>query len=332
MKSEKPSRPLIAAAIFGVVIASLAITGSRQDPSQSGSTGPLSWNLLIPDSASMARAWEFPRDPRVDTGGLDSSVAAEVIRGFLLFTNTPKMAPRLTGGRMTCNNCHPNGGQRNRANPLVGVAEAFPEYNKRAGRVFSLEDRIVGCFMRSMNETGVKEGASKKINDVVSPETKEVRALAAYIRWLSRNGTVDQMLPWRGHNKIPASSLLPLNRLSPTKGRKLFREKCVNCHGEDGQGVFIGDKRPGPLWGPNSWNDGAGAARTYTLAGIIRYWMPYMNPGSLTDEEAQHIAAYITSQQRPGFPFKKNDYLKEPIPKDAVYYPQLYSRNPFFRR
>ena len=74
--------------------------------------------------------------------------------------------------------------------------------------------------------------------------------------------------------------------------------------------------------GPASWNDGAGAARVYTLAGIIRYSMPYLDPGSLTDEEAQQIAAFITSKPRPVYPFKAKDYLSSPIPPDAVYYPR----------
>jgi thiosulfate dehydrogenase len=97
-------------------------------------------------------------------------------------------------------------------------------------------------------------------------------------------------------------------------------EKCSNCHGADGQGVEIGDKKAGPLWGPDSWNDGAGAARIYTLAGMIRYAMPYLDPGSLTDEEAQHISAFINSKHRPEFPFKDADYRVEKLPVDAVYY------------
>ena len=94
----------------------------------------------------------------------------------------------------------------------------------------------------------------------------------------------------------------------------------MSCHGADGQGVQIGDKKAGPLWGPASWNDGAGAARVYTLAGIIRYSMPYLNPGSLTDEEAQQVAAFITSKPRPVYPFKNLDYTGSKIPVDAVYY------------
>jgi thiosulfate dehydrogenase len=74
------------------------------------------------------------------------------------------------------------------------------------------------------------------------------------------------------------------------------------------------------LWGPDSWNDGAGAARVYTLAGIIRYTMPYLDPGNLSDADAQHLAAFINSRPRPFYPFKEQDYLTEPLPPDSVYY------------
>ncbi len=97
-------------------------------------------------------------------------------------------------------------------------------------------------------------------------------------------------------------------------------ERCTSCHGPDGQGVAVGDKKPGPLWGPDSWNDGAGAARVYTLAGIVRYSMPYLDPGSLTDEEAQDVAAFIDSKPRPSYPFKAQDYRTEKLPVDSVYY------------
>ena len=111
-----------------------------------------------------------------------------------------------------------------------------------------------------------------------------------------------------------------MDQLDQKKGESLFLERCTSCHGVDGQGVAIGDKKPGPLWGAASWNDGAGAARVYTLAGIIRYSMPYLDPGSLTDEEAQQLAAFITSKPRPVYPFKDRDYRTEKLPADSVYY------------
>jgi cytochrome c len=56
------------------------------------------------------------------------------------------------------------------------------------------------------------------------------------------------------------------------------------------------------------------------LAGIIRYAMPYLDPGSLSDEEAQLLAVFITSMPRPAYPFKRDDYVTSGPPVDAVYY------------
>ena len=145
-------------------------------------------------------------------------------------------------------------------------------------------------------------------------------AVSAYIAWLSRGSEVGKNPSWRGQNTIPTAALVSVDTLDPQKGEAIFTERCTSCHGADGQGVAVGDKKPGPLWGPDSWNDGAGAARVYTLAGIIRYMMPYLDPGSLTDEEAQHVAAFINSKPRPAYPFKDRDYRTEPLPVDSVYY------------
>jgi thiosulfate dehydrogenase len=172
--------------------------------------------------------------------------------------------------------------------------------------------------MRSENAAGRDDPAAA----MPTPTSREVLALSAYLTWLSRGYDIGGRLPWRGQNTIAADALIPLDRLSPEKGDEIFRDRCATCHGPDGQGVSIGDKRPGPLWGPDSWNDGAGASRVYTLAGIIRYTMPYLNPGSLTDEEAQQLAAFITSKPRPSYPLKDRDYLIDPLPADAVYYPK----------
>ena len=288
---------------------------------------------LIPATSGMDRAWEVPHNPFVDTTSLptDISQREQVLRGFNMFMDTRRNAPRMSGNMMSCNHCHPNSGQREKGMPLVGVAVAFPEYNKRSGRIFTLEDRIIGCLLRSCNASAKKNIAAHEndtLHGALSAHSPEVQALAAYINWISKGFDVGENISWRGHNTLPQEKLVSMNTLDPKLGRKLYVEHCSGCHGKNGQGVDIGDKRPGPLWGQKSWNDGSGAARTYTLAGIIRYAMPYLNPGSLTDEEAQHIAAYITSKSRPKFPRKEKDYLKEQIPVDAVYYPQLYKTNP----
>jgi len=269
---------------------------------------------LIPAFTAMETAWDLPKDPYRDSLPLEPRIALQVRRGYRLFTMTPTEAPQFTGNALSCNNCHLNGGQRERAMPLVGISGSYPEYNKRAARVISLEDRIIGCFLRSENGTGKIQGTE----GVPTTQSEEVLALASYISWVSAGQPVGGKLPWRGRNTIEHP--LPLEALDRHRGEALFRERCTNCHGEDGQGVEIGDKKAGPLWGPDSWNDGAGAARIYTLAGMIRYMMPYLDPGSLSDEEAQHIAAFINSQPRPVFPWKAADYPGGAVPVDAVYY------------
>jgi thiosulfate dehydrogenase len=283
---------------------------------------------LIPSRTTMVTAWDFPKNPLTDPTLDDSRLSADIRWGFRIFTNTPAEAARFTPSKVSCNNCHLNGGQRERSLPLVGVAGMFPEYNRRSGRLYTLGDRIVDCFLRSQNATGMMERVSEQsLEDqegevLPSTTSKEVLALSAYITWLARGYEVGSNPEWRGRNAIQAARLIPVAQLDPRRGEALFIERCTTCHGTDGQGVAVGDKKPGPLWGPDSWNDGAGAARIYTLAGIIRYAMPYLDPGSLTDEEAQLLAAFITSKPRPSYPFKHQDYRTEKLPVDSVYYPQ----------
>jgi thiosulfate dehydrogenase len=269
---------------------------------------------LVSSATTMVTAWFIPRNPVIDHGLDDSKLSKDIKWGFKLFTNTPREAPQFAPGKMTCNNCHLNAGQRERSLPLVGIAGMFPEYNRRSGRLYSLADRVVDCFVRSENATGA---SAQELPTTTSPE---VLALSAYITWLARGYEVGDNPRWRGQNTIASANLIPIEKLDRARGEALFKEHCTNCHGEDGQGVAIGDKKPGPLWGPDSWNDGAGAARVYTLAGIIRYAMPYLDPGRLTDEEAQHVAAFINSKPRPVYPFKQNDYRTEKRPVDSVYY------------
>jgi len=288
---------------------------------------------LISSSTAMETAWDLVLNPFTDSVSGGPERAALVRKGFSIFTQTRKKAPRLTGNDLSCGDCHLNAGQRERGLPLVGVAHAFPEYNKRAGREFSLVDRITGCFLRSMNGTGAPvmasahaaggtgwDSAAAERSASAIDSSEEVRALAAYIGWISEGFASGTKLPWRGMNTIPDSGLVPVAALDSSKGRTLYEARCISCHDADGRGVEIGDMIAGPLWGPGSWNDGAGAARVYTLAGMIRHMMPYIDPESLTDEEALQIAFYICSQPRPVFPFKDTDYRKAKIPPDAVYY------------
>jgi thiosulfate dehydrogenase len=57
-----------------------------------------------------------------------------------------------------------------------------------------------------------------------------------------------------------------------------------------------------PLWGPNSYNWGAGMAQVDKAAAFIRANMPLGAGGTLTVQQAWDIAWYIDGQVRPQDP------------------------------
>ena len=84
------------------------------------------------------------------------------------------------------------------------------------------------------------------------------------------------------------------------------------CHGSDGSGLLAtanpihGYVFP-PLWGPDSFNDGAGMHRVLTAARFIKARMPLGRP-DLTDDEAFDVAAFINSKPRPEMAHLDQDY------------------------
>jgi thiosulfate dehydrogenase len=95
----------------------------------------------------------------------------------------------------------------------------------------------------------------------------------------------------------------------------VFTSECARCHGSDGAGT---DLAP-PLWGEKSFTIGAGMGRVRTAAAFIKFNMPYDRPGSLSEQQAFDVAAYITSRPRPDFVRKENDWPNGDHPPDVPY-------------
>ena len=318
-----PAIPLSRLTLVAVLTSSFMATGCGDGDAPStdvesstvapAASSPADYPLVSAD-AGFDQVNAVVKDPERDPLPEDSLLAAQIRFGFQIVENTPQHAGEFVGNDLSCGNCHLNAGQRFRALPYTGIAATFPEPRRREGRLFSLEDRIRGCFLRSMN------------GEAPPYDSPQLLAITAYITWLSYGQAIGTSPEWRGQNVIAQESLIPVERLDPVLGRELFARNCTVCHGVDGQGVEMAGVKPGPLWGARSWNDGAGAARVYTLAGYIRYAMPLTQPGILSDEEAQHIAAWINARERPSYPGKADDYPAG-APVDAVYYPR-YPENP----
>lgn len=216
------------------------------------------------------------------------SLEGVVALGKEIFMNTQNhpLSKPYVGAAMACTSCHLNGGTEAKGLTLVGTATAFPAYSPREKAVITLQNRIGDCFMRSLNGTLPPLGGPVLV------------ALDAYITSLS------QGLPMRMNPKSPTgpNALKPLQvdwtQADPKRGQVLFQAKCAVCHGQEGQGV-VGP----PLWGPKSYNAGAGMADWKNLAAFIHGAMPLGNP-NLTPEEARDIAAFVDSQPRPEFVLK----------------------------
>jgi thiosulfate dehydrogenase len=119
-----------------------------------------------------------------------------------------------------------------------------------------------------------------------------MNALVAYINSLWTSGVKNQPYKYRG--------LEPLPQLTgnPTRGKVIYANECAACHQDNGQG--IPDAYP-PVWGPNSYNDGAGMYHNAKFAAWVQYNMPLQSPGLLSAQEAWDVAAYVNSQPRPHF-------------------------------
>ncbi|MHB1590162.1 MAG: c-type cytochrome [Sulfuricella sp.] len=204
-------------------------------------------------------------------------------------TNTQPLSRQYVGNSLTCTSCHLGGGTNPKALSFLGVASIYPTYTPREKQTITLEDRSLNCFMRSMNGVRPPNGSEVSV------------AIAAYITWLSEGYPIKMSLrgPF-GPNSQPSLKIDPATA-DAARGKALYSSACAMCHGSDGAGV---GKFP-PVWGPKSYNSGAGLAHNLKLATYLKNAMPLGNP-HLSDKEALDIAAYVNAQPRPKFVFAEH--------------------------
>ena len=218
-----------------------------------------------------------------------------VIYGQKLVANTgtyfgPKGSVAVTSNGMACQNCHLDAGKRAWGNNYGAVYANYPKFRDRSGSVEDVYKRINDCFERSLNGKPLDTTAY------------EMQAIAAYINWLGKEVPKGTKPYGSGLEKLPY-----LDRAAdPQKGRIVFINNCQRCHGANGEGVLAQDSTRytyPPLWGPHSYNDGAGLYRLSGFASFVKNNMPFGEAShqapTLTTEEAWDVAAFVNSQPRP---------------------------------
>ena len=221
-------------------------------------------------------AWVPPEISSIPPGLKGDSIR----RGALIFDQTPLYAAQYTGARVSCSDCHAEGGIQPYASPVVGLPALFPMYNQRAGHVISLKDRIQECFVRSEN------------GKPIPYKGPAMQALVDYIDWLSQPQPTRK--PFVGRGLVILPSLQPDSQ----RGRTIYAAQCAGCHGEHGEGrapLFP------PLWGPYAFNDGAGMHSISKMAPFVQHNMPQNRMGILSPQDSFDVSAFVHAQPRPTF-------------------------------
>ncbi len=277
--------------------------------------------LLLAPAA--ARAEWSPPDPDAlpdDATGRTVRYGRDLIAhtSALIGPDAPDPARRFAGTGLECESCHLRAGTKPYGLPLAGVWGVFPTFIARENEVRTLEERINGCMERSMNGRALPADGA------------EMKAMLAYIRFISTGLPVGTNAPGRGAPRLP----LPARAADPAHGAAVYANVCAACHQKDGQGMRLDAATAAaerhryavpPLWGPDSYNDGAGMARPISAAQFIRANMPngtdYQHP-VLDGADAFDVAAFIDTQPRPHRAGLEADYPDRALkPADATYPP-----------
>ncbi len=202
----------------------------------------------------------------------------------------PKGTVAKTSNGMNCQNCHVQGGIIPWGNNFSAVIATYPKFSNRSGKMMSISRRVNDCFERSMN------------GSAIDTTSHEMQAIIAYMHWIG-DGIPAGVKPL-------GSGIMKLKYLDraadPSKGKIVFVNNCQRCHGKNGEGLFNANASGyiyPPLWGPHSYNTGAGLYRLTGFAGFVKNNMPYLESDylhpKLSTEEAWDVAAFVNSQPRP---------------------------------
>lgn len=211
---------------------------------------------------------------------------------------------QVTNG-LNCQNCHLEAGTKTFGNNYGSVASLYPKFRARSGTIENIHKRVNDCMERSLNGKALDTAG------------KEMQAIVSYISFIGSNVEKGKKAEGSG-----LKDLAYLDRAAdPLKGKEVYVAKCQSCHQPDGGGQLLPDKSEysfPPLWGKNSFNDGAGLYRISNFAKYVKYNMPQgvtHDSPQLTDEEAWDVAAFVNSQPRPhiSVPADWPDISKKPV-------------------
>lgn len=292
-----------------IFLALLAAAGGLHAQTSAPAAGPTATAM------SSAEAYDVSRLPDDPYGRLVRYGKELTDRTFAYIGPEVKNAKmRFSGNNLACASCHEASATKKFAIPWVGAHATFPQYRARENEVSTLQERVNGCMERSM--------AGKAL----PLDSREMKAFITYMHFLSKDVPVGGKVEGQGLPPFKA----PNRRADTVAGNTVYQEKCASCHGAEGAGVRAG--APGsatgytlpPLWGKDSFNNGAGMSRLLFASSFIKTNMPLgtqHGQPQLTDDQAYDVAAFVLSKPRPvkahterDFPARWNKPVDAPFP------------------
>jgi thiosulfate dehydrogenase len=218
----------------------------------------------------------------------DNDFGRVIQLGRNIFEDPAKYASQYVGNDLRCSSCHLDEGRQVGSAPMWAAYVSYPAYRAKNHHVNTFAERLQGCFRFSMN------GKAPPLGDPV------LVALESYSYWLAQGAPLDPDIPGRGYNK-PAKGALPPDY---QRGARVYAKSCALCHGDNGEGRHANDGSAAfpALWGPDSFNWGAGMGNVTNAAGFIKVNMPLGRGGLLSDQEAWDVALFMDSHERPQDP------------------------------
>jgi thiosulfate dehydrogenase len=316
----------------GAAAVTLLIIGHPHPQAQENRATPDAAKLAAIDSGlATGNAAARPPSPPADWTVLnvdtlrDDDWGRTVRYGRDLITKTyaligPEVADashRYSGNNLACESCHLEAGTKKFGLPFQGVYADFPNYRARSGAVGTIEGRLNACMTRSMN------------GSALALDSPQMTAIVAYLKFLSTGRSVGAPTPGRG-----AGRMAEMKRAAdPVRGKAIYAQTCAACHGENGQGQRAGRVGDGggysipPLWGDDSFNDGAGMNRLISAANFIQNNMPVGSTWQqpfLSIADSWDVAAFVLSHPRPQKANLDRDFpIRAEKPVDAAYGPYL---------
>ena len=287
------------------------------------------WNDDVTYPAG-TRWYEVPNVEKLRTelaagvySGVEQTAKQLIVEGYDIMNNTYQKigvvrtdgkAPLYIGRVMNCSTCHAQAGTVPYAWPFFRTLSQFGDRERQDDPVFTGEEYGFLGYYRDTTTVNRDCGINCAGQGHLPVGSEEMLALNAWVKTVT-NGIYDNEgilipeLKLRVNNgKIPGARVPTFARVGSdagfkadlTAGKRTYERVCASCHGKSGEGKWSdtsGYSVP-PVAGPASYSKAGGPYMTPVIAAFIQRQMPLAKPGSLSEQDALNVAAYINALPR----------------------------------